>query len=131
MNQVDCINKWLSISLQQKEIEHNLEKKLKEVSELTLNEFYVLYFLSQEPQRSMRIFDLQEKVHLTQSAMSRLISRMEKKEHSGIIRGNCPKDKRGVCIKLTPEGEQELAKHIHHVKSVLAECQEFLKQNTI
>lgn len=128
MCQVDCIDKWLTISLKQREIEQQLEDKLKDVSDLSLNEFYVLYFLSQEPNLSMRTYELQEKVQLTQSAMSRLISRMEKKENGGISRGNCANDKRGVCIKLTQEGQKLVEKFADHIGTILVDHQSFLNK---
>ncbi|MBS4761962.1 MarR family transcriptional regulator [Carnobacteriaceae bacterium zg-ZUI252] len=124
----DCLDKWLMVSASQKKIEHDLEKELKRVTNLTLSEFYVLYFLSQEPQKSMRTFELQEKVGLTQSAMSRLIARMENKQCQYITKGNCSQDKRGVCIKLTAERNALVEQHIHIIEDVLDKNEQFLNQ---
>lgn len=123
----DCLNRWLMVSANQKRVEHDLEKALKSFTDLTLSEFYVLYFLSQEPRKSLRTFELQDKVGLTQSAMSRLIARMENKQRQYITRGNCPVDKRGVCIELTPEGNTFVEQHIHEIEHVLDQHETFFK----
>lgn len=123
----DHLNRWLTVSAIQKRVEHDLEKVLKSFTDLTLSEFYVLYFLSQEPQKKLRTFELQDKVGLTQSAMSRLIARMENKQQNYITKGNCPVDKRGVYIKLTSEGLLFVEQHIHEIETVLDKHEMFFK----
>ncbi|GAA5033904.1 MarR family winged helix-turn-helix transcriptional regulator [Streptomyces siamensis] len=51
---------------------------------------------------SYRVQEISERVHLSQSALSRLIGRLEK---DGLVtRGMCPEDRRGVRVCLTPKG---------------------------
>ncbi|MHC3467926.1 MarR family winged helix-turn-helix transcriptional regulator [Streptomyces sp. 7R007] len=49
-----------------------------------------------------RVQEISERVHLSQSALSRLIARLEK---DGLVeRAMCPEDRRGVRVALTPKG---------------------------
>ncbi|MER7486317.1 MarR family transcriptional regulator [Streptomyces sp. NPDC126497] len=51
---------------------------------------------------SYRVQEISEHVHLSQSALSRLVARLEKE---GLAeRGTCPEDRRGVRVSLTPKG---------------------------
>ena len=51
---------------------------------------------------SYRVQEISERVHLTQSALSRLVARLEK---DGLVeRGMCSEDRRGVKVALTPKG---------------------------
>ncbi|MFD1666500.1 MarR family winged helix-turn-helix transcriptional regulator [Streptomyces calvus] len=51
---------------------------------------------------SYRVQEISESVHLSQSALSRLIARLEKE---GLVeRGMCPEDRRGVRVSLTGKG---------------------------
>ncbi|WP_328945979.1 MarR family transcriptional regulator [Streptomyces sp. NBC_00250] len=55
---------------------------------------------------SWRVQELAGRVHLSQSALSRLIARLEK--DGLVLRGMCAEDRRGVQVKLTDKG---LARH--------------------
>ncbi|MFJ8074187.1 MarR family winged helix-turn-helix transcriptional regulator [Streptomyces sp. NPDC096176] len=56
---------------------------------------------------SYRVQELASRVHLSQSALSRLIARLEK---DGLVtRGMCPEDRRGVRVALTEEGRSRHA----------------------
>ncbi|SEE87354.1 DNA-binding transcriptional regulator, MarR family [Streptomyces sp. 3213] len=49
-----------------------------------------------------RVQEISERVHLSQSALSRLIARLEK---DGLVeRGMCAEDRRGVRVTLTDKG---------------------------
>ncbi|NUP41774.1 MAG: MarR family transcriptional regulator [Streptomyces sp.] len=49
-----------------------------------------------------RVQGISDRIHLSQSALSRLIARLEK---DGLIeRGMCPEDRRGVRVGLTDKG---------------------------
>jgi DNA-binding MarR family transcriptional regulator len=49
-----------------------------------------------------RVQEISERVHLSQSALSRLIARLEK---DGLVeRGMCAEDRRGVKVSLTAKG---------------------------
>ncbi|WP_330456181.1 MarR family transcriptional regulator [Streptomyces sp. NBC_00820] len=49
-----------------------------------------------------RVQEISERVHLSQSALSRLIGRLEK---DGLVqRAMCPEDRRGVRVVLTAKG---------------------------
>ncbi|MGC9535857.1 MarR family winged helix-turn-helix transcriptional regulator [Streptomyces sp. UG1] len=51
---------------------------------------------------SFRVQEISERVHLSQSALSRLIARLEK---DGLVqRLMCPQDRRGVEVALTAKG---------------------------
>ncbi|QOV40257.1 MarR family transcriptional regulator [Streptomyces ferrugineus] len=51
---------------------------------------------------SFRVQEISERVHLSQSALSRLIARLEK---DGLVqRLMCPQDRRGVVVALTAKG---------------------------
>lgn len=118
------IERWIESTRMQRSTAEVLENKLLESSKLTLNEYYVLYFLNKAKNKKMRLNDLQIEIGLSQSAMSRMISRMEDKNCGVIERHICSDDKRGVYISLTQSGINMLEKGQIIVDDVL---QDFLK----
>ncbi|MFD7874996.1 MarR family winged helix-turn-helix transcriptional regulator [Streptomyces sp. NPDC059766] len=51
---------------------------------------------------TFRVQEISERVHLSQSALSRLIARLER---DGLVeRAMCPQDRRGVRVALTDQG---------------------------
>ncbi|MFI9151500.1 MarR family winged helix-turn-helix transcriptional regulator [Streptomyces sp. NPDC053367] len=67
---------------------------------LCASDFEVLDVLAEGG--SYRVQEISERVHLSQSALSRLIARLEK---DGLVeRGMCPEDRRGVRVALTGKG---------------------------
>ena len=101
------ISQWIDYAKKQAMIEGHLETLLKKKSRLSLSEYYALYQLNQHG-RHMRISDLQTHLCLSQSALSRLIMRLEDKKPMLMKRNNCIDDKRGVYVDLTDEGLEEL-----------------------
>ncbi|MDH6622874.1 DNA-binding MarR family transcriptional regulator [Streptomyces sp. LBL] len=73
---------------------------------LCASDFEVLDVLSEgrsaDRVRSYRVQEIADRVHLSQSALSRLIARLEK---DGLVeRGMCSEDRRGVEVALTEKG---------------------------
>jgi DNA-binding MarR family transcriptional regulator len=84
-----------------------LDRELMAKHELTGSEFEVLQQLQADDDGSMRMHELGEQVHLTQSALSRLIGRLER---DGLVeRGMCADDRRSVWAKITDIGQQRYA----------------------
>lgn len=80
----------------------SLDRELQAGHGLTASEFEVLQQLSQSPERSLRMGELAESAHLTQSALSRLVSRLEV---DGLLqRAACAQDRRSIFIELTAVG---------------------------
>lgn len=102
------LNNWLNITSIQSFIANELERTLQDHYNLSLNEFYVLYFLSQSDEKKLRLQQLQEMVGLSQSAMSRLVDRLEAKKCGTLKRHICEKDRRGIYTSLTDKGEEKL-----------------------
>ena len=74
---------------------------------LGVSEFEVLDRLSESREHKFRAQELADAVHLSQSALSRLIDRLEK---NGLVeRCSCGEDRRGVNVLLTPAGLQRHA----------------------
>jgi DNA-binding MarR family transcriptional regulator len=70
--------------------------------ELSLNEYDVLFNLSRQPERQLRIRDLNRHLLLTQPSVSRLVDRLAAK---GLVRkARDPGDGRGTLVCLTDEG---------------------------
>jgi DNA-binding MarR family transcriptional regulator len=69
---------------------------------LCASDFEVLDVLAEGADCRYRVQEIAEHVHLSQSALSRLIARLEK---DGLVeRGMCAEDRRGVKVALTGKG---------------------------
>ena len=105
------LEKWFDFNRRQVELEALLEQTIAEQSDqsLTLKEFYLLHFLNQAQEKSLRQIDLPDKLHLSPSAVSRMVARLEAKNCGLLSRRCCDQDKRASFICLTKEGQTTLA----------------------
>ena len=105
------LEKWFDFNRRQVELEAILEQTIAEQSEqsLTLKEFYLLHFLNQAQEKSLRQIDLPDKLHLSPSAVSRMVARLEAKNCALLSRRCCDQDKRASFICLTNDGQKTLA----------------------
>lgn len=81
-----------------------LEKVLQERHQLGVSEFEVLERLASCDQEQHRMQGLADSVHLSQSALSRLIGRLE--TDGLVVRNMCADDRRGIFACLTPAGRE-------------------------
>src|SRR5919199_2654456 len=96
-----------------------LERRLEEEHGLGVSEYEVLERLAEGDQDQRRMQELAAAVHLSQSALSRVVGRLES---DGLVtRGLCPEDRRGIFACLTDAGRAryESARPTH--RRVLAE----------
>ena len=112
------LEKWFDFNRRQKEIENLLEETIAQQSEqslqqseqsLTLKEFYLLYYLDLAQEKSLRQIDLPDKLHLSPSAVSRMVARLEAKNCGLLSRRCCDQDRRSSFICLTSDGQKTLA----------------------
>ena len=105
------LEKWFDFNRRQVELEAILEETIAEQSDqsLTLKEFYLLHFLNQAQEKSLRQIDLPDKLHLSPSAVSRMVARLEAKNCALLSRRCCDQDKRASFVCLTKEGQTTLA----------------------
>ena len=105
------LEKWFDFNRRQVELEALLEQTIAEQSDqsLTLKEFYLLHFLNQAQEKSLRQIDLPDKLHLSPSAVSRMVARLEAKNCGLLSRMCCDQDRRSSFICLTSDGQKTLA----------------------
>jgi DNA-binding MarR family transcriptional regulator len=118
----DLITSWLSFSHIQMNVAGILEAKLMENYQLSLKEFYVLLFLSEAPEKKLRLQQLESMVGLSQSAVSRLVSRFEAKGCGALQRKVCDDDRRSIYTSLTPIGQDKVDRAQQTVNEVLQEA---------
>jgi DNA-binding MarR family transcriptional regulator len=105
------VNQWRDILALHARTQCELDRELHQHG-LCASDFEVLDVLAEGSARggssgpgrasSFRVQEISERVHLSQSALSRLIARLEK---DGLVeRCMCPQDRRGVVVALTPKG---------------------------
>jgi DNA-binding MarR family transcriptional regulator len=95
-----------------------LERELGERHGLGVSDFEVLERLAESGGHRFRAQELADAVHLSQSALSRLISRLEK---NGLVeRDMCDMDRRGVYVTLTEAGRRRHAEAAPTHRDVLA-----------
>ncbi len=86
---------------------------------LGVSEFEVLDRLSESREHKFRAQELADAVHLSQSALSRLIDRLEK---NGLVeRCLCGEDRRGIYVLLTEDGLRRHAEAEPVHRQVLAQ----------
>lgn len=95
-----------------------LERELGERHGLGVSDFEVLERLAESDGRKFRAQDLAEAVHLSQSALSRLVDRLAR--YGLVERCGCDVDRRGVYVVLTEAGERRHAEAVPTHRGVLA-----------
>lgn len=98
-----------------------LDRALLAGHDLTVSDFEVLQQLhgADSEDGRVRLHDLGEHVHLSQSALSRLITRLEK---AGLVaRYVCEDDRRSVWTELTPLGAQRYSEARPTHRAILTE----------
>lgn len=96
-----------------------LERELGERHGLGASEFEVMDRLVESGLPKCRVVELADGIHLSQSALSRLIARLERE---GLVaRGMCEQDRRGIYVSLTPAGLALHGQAVDTHRRVLAE----------
>ena len=113
------LERWNELESEHARVREALEHRLQREHRLSLTEYEVLRRLSESPEGHRRIQELAEEIHLSQSALSRLVQRLE--DDGFVCRNVCDHDRRGVFACVTDSGREAHAEaHPTHV-SVLAE----------
>ncbi|WP_127939741.1 MarR family winged helix-turn-helix transcriptional regulator [Nonomuraea polychroma] len=93
-----------------------LERELGDRHGLGPSEFEVLDRIVHHDKK-LRLQELCDEVHLSQSALSRVVARLEKA--ALVSRGACDEDRRGVFVCITDEGRARHAEALPTHRAVL------------
>jgi DNA-binding MarR family transcriptional regulator len=97
---VTAVEAWESLFRAQVIVLRELGAQFPE--DLSLNEYDVLFALSQQKERRLRIRDLTEHMFITQPSISRMIDRLAAR---GLVtKGADPSDARGIIVQMTDAG---------------------------
>jgi DNA-binding MarR family transcriptional regulator len=112
------VRQWHGLLARHAAVFGALECKLQEQHGIGVSEFEALERLA-NADRQCRGTDLTEAVHLSQSATSRLVARMERE---GLVaRAMCEQDRRGIFVTLTETGRQRYKEAKPTQRAVLRE----------
>jgi DNA-binding MarR family transcriptional regulator len=110
---------WHELQARHARVTGALERALQDRHRLGVTEFEVLELLAGSPGDHCRMHDLTGTVHLSQSALSRLVGRLEQE---GLVeRTMCSDDRRGIWAVLTPAGRARYEQARPTQRAVLAE----------
>jgi DNA-binding MarR family transcriptional regulator len=113
------LDRWNELESEHARVREALEHALQREHRLSLSEYEVLGRLAASPEGHRRIQELAEEIHLSQSALSRLVQRLE--DDGFVSRSVCDHDRRGVYACVTDAGRRAQAEaHPTHA-SVLSE----------
>lgn len=102
-------------------VTEHLERQLHRGAGLPMSYYLVLAFLSEAPDRSLRMQRLAGMLRVSQSRMSHAITRME--ESGWVCRRPSPDDRRGTFVELTAAGWDKLVEtapgHVEAVREAL------------
>jgi DNA-binding MarR family transcriptional regulator len=114
-----AVTAWRSLAARHAAVCAALERELGARHGLGVSEFEVLERLAENDQHKFRAQELADAVHLSQSALSRLIARLE--QHGLVQRAMCDVDRRGIDVCLTDAGRERYAQARPTHRAVLAE----------
>jgi len=112
------VSAWRGLAARHATVSAALERELGERHGLGVTEFEVLERLAEDQEHQFRVQELAEAVHLSQSALSRLIGRLE--QHGLVERSLCDLDRRGIYVCLTEAGRRRHAEALPTQRAVLA-----------
>jgi DNA-binding MarR family transcriptional regulator len=111
------VSAWRALTASHAAVCAALERELGEQHGLGVSEFEVLDRLAENEEHKFRVQDLADAVHLSQSALSRLVGRLE--QHRLVQRSLCDLDRRGIYVCLTDAGRQRHAEALPTQRAVL------------
>jgi DNA-binding MarR family transcriptional regulator len=114
----EIVSAWRALAARHAAVSAALERELGERHGLGVTEFEVLECLAEDEEHQFRAQELAEAVHLSQSALSRLIGRLE--QHGLVQRSLCDLDRRGIYVCLTEAGRRRHAEALPTQRAVLA-----------
>ncbi|MEV6281887.1 MarR family transcriptional regulator [Kribbella sp. NPDC051770] len=96
------VREWRELLARHADLSCALDRELQAGHALGMSEYEVLERLAELPEQSAKVQTIAKSVHLSQSALSRVIGRLET---AGLVeRHMCPEDRRAVKVRLTDEG---------------------------
>jgi DNA-binding MarR family transcriptional regulator len=113
------LERWSELEAEHARVREALEHALQREHRLSLTEYEVLRRLTESPEGHRRIQELAEEIHLSQSALSRLVQRLE--DDGYVCRNVCDHDRRGVYACVTDAGRKAHSEALPTHVSVLAE----------
>jgi DNA-binding MarR family transcriptional regulator len=103
----NLLQQWRELESAHASVRESLERALEREHRLSLTEYEVLQRLSEQNDGQCRMQDLSSDSELSQSALSRLVGRLEAVGY--VERGVCDHDRRGVYATLTKAGHEAQA----------------------
>jgi DNA-binding MarR family transcriptional regulator len=99
---------WQQLMICQSRIVRTVEREFESRGLVSFGFYDILLHLRYAPNREKRFREINGEVILSRSALSRCIDRMTK---LGLVKKlDCPEDPRGLIVRITAKGEQELKK---------------------
>src|SRR5437879_624009 len=96
------VREWRALLARHADMTCALDRALQAGHQLGMSEYEVLERLAELPEQSAKVQQIAGSVHLSQSALSRVIGRLEA---AGLVeRLMCPEDRRAVNVRLTEAG---------------------------
>jgi DNA-binding MarR family transcriptional regulator len=100
------VGEWRELLARHARVNEALERELQDKHGLSVTEFEALQRLAENDADGCRLQKLVDDVHMSQSALSRLITRLETR---GLVaRKSCAEDRRGMFACLTDAGRRRL-----------------------
>ncbi|MFE0379999.1 MarR family winged helix-turn-helix transcriptional regulator [Streptomyces inhibens] len=100
----ELVEEWRGLLARHAAVHNALEHDLQAQHGISVTEFEALELLASSDHGKCRGQDLTDVVHLSQSAASRLVARLER---GGLVeRVMCDLDRRGIFVVLTDEGHK-------------------------
>jgi DNA-binding MarR family transcriptional regulator len=113
------VDSWRELADRHARVTFALERVLQDEHGLGVSEFEVLERLAAPDKDQHRMQELADSVYLSQSALSRLIGRLE--SEGLVTRAICSEDRRGIFACLTPEGRSRYEAAKPSQRQVLAD----------
>ena len=109
---------WRELLARHARVNEALERELQRNHRLSVTEFEALQHLAESDANGCRLQQLVADVHMSQSALSRLIGRLA--DEGLVERRTCTDDRRGIFAVITDAGRDRLAEAVPTQHDVLS-----------
>jgi DNA-binding MarR family transcriptional regulator len=118
-NGTELVGQWRELLARHARVTAALERELQRRHQLSVTELEALQRLAERDGGGCRLQQLVEDVHMSQSALSRLVARLE--DEGLVSRTSCTDDRRGINAALTDAGRQRVREAEATQQDVLAQ----------